>query len=669
MIVALLYLTTGALGITFAIPPGIATPIWPPSGIALAAYLLYGRPTLPGVFIGSSILNSYVSARYGHSLPVGVLLGVLFALGSTAQTFVGGELLRFFSPRRTFNSPWEVIKFVAITALSCGIASLVGATLLAISAKASFGVSAMTWYLGDLIGIMVVTPVVLIFAQRQRDPATTPSWEGLAFGLILLVANWQIFGNPRSAPVSYALMPFIFWAAFRFRQRGIAATMITTSCFAVWGTVHGLGPFAMADVPSSLLYCQAYLGVVNITGLFLSSVIAETRRSQRALAESENQFRTMFELAGVGKFQLDPSTSRFQRVNRKFALITGFHRDALTSLPLEELISSNARARVMSSLQPLISGKIQDWSGEVPITRENGVEIALDLSATLLKDEDGKPWQIIAIAQDITERKTSEQERRRLTHSLEHANRELHTFTYGVSHDLKEPLRTIASHLTLLSRRMGGKLDEDSKEFLNYAVDAAKRMMDLVDSLLRYGRIDSVAIELRPTDMNAILQKVLLDLKGIIETSHCEITYDSLPYVKGSPPQLLQLLGNLLANAIKFHGHRAPHIHISAQLRGERWVFSVKDNGLGIAAENWDRIFLPFQRLHSADAFNGSGLGLTVCRKIVELHQGEIWVASQLGEGSEFIFSLPVCDAANVTTTVPTRPLAPLSPSLLTQAD
>jgi light-regulated signal transduction histidine kinase (bacteriophytochrome) len=227
---------------------------------------------------------------------------------------------------------------------------------------------------------------------------------------------------------------------------------------------------------------------------------------------------------------------------------------------------------------------------------------------------------------------------------LARSNSDLQQFAYVASHDLQEPLRMVASYTQLLAKRYKGKLDEDADEFIAYAVNGANRMQALIQDLLAFSRVDTKGQVFEPTPVETLLGYALANLKGVIEESGAVVTHDPLPTVMGDDRQLLHLLQNLLSNAIKFKATEPPRVHLSAERRGREWVFSVRDNGIGIDPQYADRIFVIFQRLHTNAEYPGTGIGLSICKKIVERHGGRIWMESQLGQGATFYFTLPAID-------------------------
>lgn len=245
------------------------------------------------------------------------------------------------------------------------------------------------------------------------------------------------------------------------------------------------------------------------------------------------------------------------------------------------------------------------------------------------------------LEREIEERRQAEEDLKRFAAQLESSNQELEQFAYVASHDLQEPLRVVAGYLQLIERRYKGRLDSDADEFIAFAVDAAKRMQNLINDLLAYSRIGRKIRPFEPTDMNKVLGDVRRNLGMLIEETGATVESDDLPTIMGDPTQLALVLQNLISNGIKFRGPDAPHIAVHARDCDETWEFSVRDNGIGIDPQYNKRIFLIFQRLHTRDEYPGTGIGLAICQKIVEYHGGKIWVESQEGKGTTFFFTLP----------------------------
>jgi light-regulated signal transduction histidine kinase (bacteriophytochrome) len=224
---------------------------------------------------------------------------------------------------------------------------------------------------------------------------------------------------------------------------------------------------------------------------------------------------------------------------------------------------------------------------------------------------------------------------------LAEANTQLEEFAYIASHDLQEPLRMVTSYLQLLGNRYHDELDDDAEEFIGYAVDGATRMKQLINDLLAYSRVATRGRPLEPTDCEQLLEQVLSNLEVTIKENEALITHDPLPTVMADHTQLTAVFQNLIGNAIKFHAARQPQVHVSARQKDNEWFFSVTDNGIGISPEYTERIFVVFSRLHTREEYSGTGIGLAICKKVVERHGGRIWVESQPDHGSTFHFTLP----------------------------
>jgi signal transduction histidine kinase len=271
----------------------------------------------------------------------------------------------------------------------------------------------------------------------------------------------------------------------------------------------------------------------------------------------------------------------------------------------------------------------------------------------------------IVVGQEIRRRRLAENEVRTLNSDLEHrvaertaelneqakdlarSNSELQQFAYVASHDLQEPLRMVASFTQLLAKRYNDKLDDDARDFISSAVDGATRLQTLISDLLNYSRVGTQGKPLVPTDSEALFQRVLESLQLTIQESGAAIVSDTLPMVLADPQQLGQLFQNLLTNAIKFRGEQAPQIRVSAERNGNDWTISVRDNGIGISQDHADRIFVIFQRLHTKSEYPGTGIGLAVCKKIVERHNGRIWFEPSAKRGTTFCFTIRAAEGQN----------------------
>jgi chemotaxis family two-component system sensor kinase Cph1 len=270
----------------------------------------------------------------------------------------------------------------------------------------------------------------------------------------------------------------------------------------------------------------------------------------------------------------------------------------------------------------------------------NGNINYINTKGLVLRDEEGKALKMTGVCFDVTDmKKGAERIVLNLNEELHRSNRELEQFAYVASHDLQEPLRMISSFTQLLQKRYKDKLDDDAQQFIQYAVEGAIRMQVLINDLLNFSRIGTRGQQFTPVDLNHVLGKTISNLSVSIKEKNALITNDELPSVIGDENQLVQLMQNLVGNALKFC-KTSPRIQISAVEKDDHYIFSVKDNGIGIGKEYFDKIFLIFQRLGSREEYGGTGIGLAICKRIVERHGGRIWVESEFGEGATFCFTL-----------------------------
>jgi signal transduction histidine kinase len=271
------------------------------------------------------------------------------------------------------------------------------------------------------------------------------------------------------------------------------------------------------------------------------------------------------------------------------------------------------------------------------------------------------------LSSEVAQRAQSEKDLAQRSEELERSNSELERFAYVASHDLQEPLRAVASHVQILAEDYKGKLDADADESIRFAIEGASHMRLLIDDLLAYSRVGRRKEALEATSAAHALSSAMRHLKVSIEESGAQVTWDDLPEVTGDSTQLIQLFQNLVGNALKFRGRTAPRVHVGVERSAEGWLFSVKDNGIGVDPQHFERVFAPFERLHGRHEYPGTGVGLAICRKIVERHGGRIWVESKAGEGCNFRFTMPVRppEAATAAETPAALP-APASPAAAT---
>lgn len=369
----------------------------------------------------------------------------------------------------------------------------------------------------------------------------------------------------------------------------------------------------------------------------LASVVDISERKR-----SEERLRLVVEAAPSGMIMVAES-GKIVLVNSQVERLFDYSREELVGQSIERLVPSGLRdkhpelrAGFFADPKARAMGVGRDLYGE----RKDGTRVPVEIGLNPLMTE-GERFVLASIV-DITERKHAEEVLQEKLLELQRSNEDLQQFAYVCSHDLQEPLRVISNYTQLLAKRYTGRvLDESANEFIEFTVDATKRMQELINDLLLYSRVQTRGQEFADTDCSLVAELAIANLKISIEESGAKLHCDQLPTVKGDSSQLLQLFQNLISNAIKFRSEKPPEIYISAEDSGTAWTLTVRDNGQGFDKKYERRIFIIFQRLHTKEMYPGSGIGLAVCKKIVERHGGRIWVDSEPGKGASFHFTLP----------------------------
>ena len=391
---------------------------------------------------------------------------------------------------------------------------------------------------------------------------------------------------------------------------------------------------------------RSFLARVTVIALVLivgsvAGAWAVSRQGRRQLEaelaarrQADTRFRAVVESAPSGMVMIDRA-GNIILVNREIERLFGHTREELLGQPIELLVPHRLRERhpghrtdFFANPQTRAMGAGRDLYG----VRKDGTEVPVEIGLNPIETDDGT--FVLASVVDITERKRAENELRR-------SNEELERFAYVASHDLQEPLRMVGSYVQLLGKRYKGKLDADADEFIGYALDGALRMQRLIEDLLAFSRAGTRGGALVPTDANAVLDRALASLKLAIDETRASVTHDPLPTVSADPGQLEHVFLNLVSNALKFRGAESARVHVAAARDDREWRFSIRDNGIGIDRQYFERIFVIFQRLHGKNDYPGTGIGLAITKRIVERHGGRIWVESEPGRGSTFLFTLP----------------------------
>lgn len=406
--------------------------------------------------------------------------------------------------------------------------------------------------------------------------------------------------------------------------------------------------------------------VVGISGAAVD--ITSRKRIEQELRASEARFRATFSSAAIG-IVLTDLQGRLLEINPAFEQMLGYDLEELKSSGWVERLKVDDRdlAAALASNGQLIAKRTQAYR------RKDGDSLWASVTASLVRDDSGQPLLVIYLIEDITELKAAEaalrDANRRLearvaertrelevqTRELARSNAELEQFAYVASHDLQEPLRSVAGFAQLLERRYRDVLDEEGRTYLSYIVDGTGRMRQLIVDLLAFSRVGAQTRPFQPVATEELVEEVLHDLSAVIAERHAQIDRQPLPVVWGDRNELFQLFLNLIGNALKFNRGESVRVWIWAEERDDEWLFAVRDNGIGIAPQDSERIFAIFQQLNRRNEYPGTGVGLAICKKVVDRHHGRIWVESQLGQGSTFYFTLKKVPAA---ATIAARPQA-----------
>lgn len=443
-------------------------------------------------------------------------------------------------------------------------------------------------------------------------------------------------------PLGYALWMFYFipivFSSINGKRKDVFLIAIISSVM-IWGG------FFLASGGIDMIVV-VFNRIIGLLVLWVITILVSQRKSiKEAYQINEYQFRTVFEQSPIGKEIIDPD-GNIVRINKAFMNMFGIEeQDEVYKLSL--FGNPNISSEVLEKIRHGISINYEEVQfnfdelkkNKLLKTHRNGIAYLHEV-ITPLFDSNKKITGYLLQVQDITSKKKVEMNLKKAISDLETSNKELERFAYVASHDLQEPLRMIGSYTQLLAKRYRGKLDNDADDFINFAVEGANRMRQLINDLLTYSRITSRINPYILVNCNDLMVNVVANLSAQIKASNAVITYNQLPVIFADETQIMQLFQNLISNAIKFRGEYQPEICISCSSNDIEWIFSVKDNGMGIESIYHDRIFVIFQRLNNRENYPGTGIGLAICKKIVERHGGRIWVESNLNEGAIFYFTI-----------------------------
>jgi len=407
-----------------------------------------------------------------------------------------------------------------------------------------------------------------------------------------------------------------------------------------------------------------YIHELRVHQIELEIQNQELRVAQIKLEDSRRKYFDLYNFAPVGYFTLDKE-GIILKVNLTGSTLLGSDRTNLNKKALIQFIDSEYRNKFHHHIMKVLDKGTKETI-ELKLIKMDENSFYAKLETIKVQDENGNFKEFRIVLTDITAQKEAEKVLRdrnanihkmlnveindhekveikleKLIEKYKISNQELEQFAYVTSHDLKEPLRMITSFLQLLQKKYSAELDEEANDFINYAVDGAKRMNIMINDLLEYSRIGSTERKYEYLQSEKIIETVIKNLKPSIEESNAIITYDPLPLIYANEYMMIQLFQNIISNAIKYRGEETPKIHVSTDYIDEEYIFSITDNGIGIDQKYLERIFKIFQRLHTHEKYEGTGIGLAISKRIIQKHRGKIWVESELGKGTTFYFTIP----------------------------
>ncbi len=699
--VTVVYLLAAKLGLSAAFVHESVSPVWPPTGVAVAAALWFGYRSLPGVFLGALIANLWLT-----DVSTATCLGI--SAGNTLEAAAAVYLMRrFVQTRNPFNRAFDVLKFVILVAIiSTAIPATIGNLALCFSGSEAwkdFSWLWLTWWSGDGVGALVITPLILSWLEKPLERWSSARWVEFAVLLCFVallsatIYTRLILQSGTGRPWGHITIPLLVWAAFRFKTRGVSTAMALASAVAIWGTINGVGSFAIFGKNESLLFLQAYLADLAITSLSLAAIVTESKLAGRNLQGTLSVIRILAESPALP----DALPRMLQRICKTFEWEVGamwqldepnhvlrclkvFPSHASSPTAFEKLSCETTFGRgaglpglVWSTLKPLWIPDLATADGFADLPRapaaaaqslhsafafpiisdEKFVGVMEFFSSEIREPDRAVLDTFTGIGTQIgqfLERKGGEEEREKLLfreqaarNEAEEANRLKDEFLATLSHELRTPLTAMLGWLSMLS---SGRLDnETGKHALETVERNARSQAQLIEDLVDVSRIagGKLKLDIQPVDLNSLIMAAV-DIvrpaatgRGVHLQVHTERT---LSAIAGDPARLQQVIWNLLSNAVKFTP-RDGHVHVFLRRVEAYAEIEVRDTGIGISPHFLPSVFERFRQAESpvTRSHRGLGLGLAIVRHLTELHGGTVTAASDgEGHGSSFIVRIPL---------------------------
>ncbi|MFI5344974.1 MAG: MASE1 domain-containing protein [Elusimicrobiota bacterium] len=675
VLVAAVYYVLARAGLAVALRGTAASPIWPASGFALAAVILFGPEAGAGVLLGAWLSN-FLALAADRPGAVASVAAAVIAVGSAAQALAGARLLRrFLAERRPLESSRDVLFFAALTPVICLIGASVGTAALValgITNPELFGQSWLTWWIGDVVGVLIVSPLALAWYPRAPDeeedaPSSADAARTAAAMALVALSVWIGFGAFRREaqyPLSFLPFPILVWTSLRRGPRGVTAAAALLAAMVHWCALRGAGPFvANSTRVESLAFSSVYIAAAALTSYLIRALMSDLGRARAALerrvTEKDGDLWTAnatLRVAALGRQQDGQRIRLYKHLVDELPVgIVVLRLDDPADVRSLRIVEMNpaglklAEASDPAEGQSLLAFAPEVFTTDLPRLCAESIRSG---AASLLPDfvsRERVPGAHFSIkifplggplvglvVENITAQKAAQD-------ALSRSNADLTQFAYVASHDLQEPLRKASAFAEQIALHMAGRLDETDRDFFARLRRALDGMQKLIDGLLTLARVSASEAPARSVDLSALAADVVDGLDVALAESGGTIDLGKLPTVMADPQQMRQLLHNLIGNAIKFRrADRSPNVQVLGRTRDDgRCELVVADDGVGFDMKFAERLFQPFQRLHSRKDFPGSGMGLAICQRIVARHGGTISVDSAPDRGTRFTVVLP----------------------------
>ncbi len=688
LIISFLYCASGSIGLKLDAIHGIAALVWFPTGISISAVILLGPKIIPVIWLSAGIVNYYAGGGWGGA--------ILAATGNAIEAWLASYiLLNILKIDRGLRRLKDILSLATVALPAANIvSSLVGVSSMSLFSNLKIGElshAVSSWWLANFMGSLMIIPLVLSFAYLPRDFRALFKRKIEISSLIIstLIVSHTLF-NSRFyfpfgiLPFPYLAFPVVLWSAIRFDLRITSIVNLLLSTGAITATALGYSNFVDHSLRAGLFKTQLFFLVATVCSLVVSAVISERRAAIRRVAEMRDELQRKFTSRTAELIETE-------KAFREQFLLNG----AILKNLGEGVVACNLRGEFLvfnPAAEEIIgmgseSVPIYDWPTyyglyaadrkrllavhELPLYRALQGEsvtfemfvrnhrvpqgVFISITANPLRNESGVLIGGIAVFADITAKKIAEEDLKSINQSLEEkvaertealnrSNQDLERFAYAASHDLKEPLRSITCFGNLLTEESSIHLTESSQMYLQHMIEGAARMRRLIDGLLEYSKVCQKSSRLKREwiQLETIVDIARQNLNAAFLETGAKLEYGKLPLVFVDPLLMSYIFQNLFSNSIKFKGERSPVITVDAKMEANECEVRVSDNGIGIEAQHLNRIFRVFERLHTKDEYPGSGIGLSICKNIVERHNGVIQAESTFGEGAVFIFRIPV---------------------------